>query len=164
MPGLKNVVLDALRRKPNHEVSRWAFSIRETLFKSFQKFCSEERFAAEPVGLLRYQKRCSTMQVLHQADNFDFEIGTSLWTTSGHRRIYNRNYSTPRTEMGKDFYESAHFHAAKTYTSVLGHAYWRGIYEAVTKYCLQSHTCQINKVPQSLPRGLLQSHDIPDTC
>lgn len=164
MRGLKNVVLDALRRKPNHEVSLWAFSVRETLFKIFQNIYSEDRFAAEPVGLLRYQKRCSTMQVLHQADNFDFEIETSVWTTKGQRRINNRNHSTPRTEIGKDFYESAHFHAAKTYTSVLRHAYWRGIYEAVTKYCLQSHTCQINKKPQSLPRGLFQSHHIPDTC
>lgn len=38
------------------------------------------------------------------------------------------------------------------------------MYEAVTKYCLQCHTCQNSKISQSLPGRVLQSHDIRDTC
>ena len=164
VPGNKNVVPDALSRRPDQTPSIRKLEVMKVdWLKRVKCGYENDHFARQMIMLLQDEQTPTIGKVRQQASNYEYTGEYLLWKGTEMKRIYVPDTDTLRFDVISQFHCPAHLGTDKTYSKLTRQIYWPGMYSDTEKYCSHCHDCQLNKVPNTAPAVKLQSHDIPGT-
>ena len=164
MPGVQNIVPDALSRRPDHNLAlRRMDLLPDDWLQGVKAAYEDDEFAKKMILFLRDHETPTASKVRQQASNFEFNGEYLLWKGTDFTRLYVANSGTLRLNVIERFQCPAHFATDKTYPKLSRHVYWPGMYADTDHFCSRCHDCQVNKVPNTAPAGMLQPHDVPET-
>jgi len=160
--GAKHIVPDALSRRPDHTPALRSMEILpDDVLGHVKSGYENDLFSKEMILFLRDGKVPNSKKVRQQASNHELNGDYLLWKGGNDKRLYVPNSGTLRYDILERFHSPSHFATDKTYSKLVRHVYWPGMYSDTDKYCSRCHDCQLDKVPNTAPAGKLQPHDIP---
>ena len=164
VPGRKNVVPDALSRRPDQAPSIRKLEVMEDdWLKKVKCGYENDEFSHQMIMFLQDEQTPTIGKVRQQASNYEYTGDYLLWKGTETKRIYVPDTDTLRFDIIGQFHSPAHLGTDKTYPKLTSQLYWPGMYADTERYCAHCHDCQLNKVPNTAPAGKLQSHEIPGT-
>lgn len=166
VPGIKNVVPDALGRRPDHNPHLHQMSLKDPGFRiRLAASYEQDPWSLEMIKTIQDSTYVSSNdKVNRQQANYKFD-GTLLhWVGTYNPRVYIPDVESLRSEVMDGFHSSGYLGTDKVFNSIARHAYWPNMYDDVANYVASCRDCQSNKMPNQLPAGELQPFEVPDRC
>lgn len=150
--GTKNIVADALSRRPDHKIMNMNASTIEST-----AFLQQVRDA--------YAKDSKCQHLLKHWKSYDgYHLKDGLLYYGPSHRLYIPDDSTIKTTILHEAHDSkisGHLGTAKTLELVKRSFYWPGMHATIKDYVTSCSLCQSNKPSNQCPAGLLQPLPIP---
>lgn len=142
VPCVKNVVPDALSRRPDHmkTLNHLQVLTDEWLHK-IQDGYSQDTFSTKMIAFLRDQKKPDMRKVQQKAHKYEFNGRFLIWKGTESTRLYVPDSDKLRFEVIEHFHRPSHLATDKTYPKLARHAYWPGMYKDTVVFCAHCHDC-----------------------
>ena len=148
--GAKNVVADALSRRPDYQTSAitWV-SLGDDVIPSLLSAAEEDEEYKKLVELVKSGKRT------------DFTLEEGLLRKDDRVYVPQCPFRHKLLTEAHDAPLSGHLGRDKTYQRLQKIVYWPRMHEEVSEYCKTCEVCQAVKPSRQNKIGLLQPHDVP---
>ena len=160
--GKKNVVADALSRRPDHNPTRSTESPQNQLTTVTTSSPLIESLLTQIIAAYTTDPKYTA--ILEQPTRYtEYHVKDNLLYYQKHR-IYVPNDTPLKTLILHECHDtptSGHLGTAKTLEQVKRYFYWTGMDAEIKEYVTTCLHCQSNKPSSTLPMGLLQPLPIP---